>query len=281
MKSRTMTFAGGFLLGVAQLFGQAPSGERIPITDPDRLESLGLPRDATNVYQWSKLGAAVQAPETWGTAIGVTTVAGHELVSEGISGLTRRPEAVYCWAGEEYPGTQRGLAQLKLPDGVALHTLQFWTYDDHPVYGLAFEVYEYCRGVGFDPPIATLIGSGDTPGATGYYLGSAALNGYTVNNKDCAYSVRVIFMPANLQCVGEQLQLFKLQASWVRQVSPAPAAASFSDVPAGHPFFQFVEALAKSGITGGCGNGSFCPDQPLTRGQMAVFLAKGLGLAWP
>jgi S-layer homology domain len=65
------------------------------------------------------------------------------------------------------------------------------------------------------------------------------------------------------------------------QVSPAPGAATFGDVPTGHPFFQFVEALAASGITAGCGNGNFCPDAPLTRGQMAVFLSKALGLHWP
>jgi hypothetical protein len=64
-------------------------------------------------------------------------------------------------------------------------------------------------------------------------------------------------------------------------VSPAPATATFADVPTTHPFFQFVEALAASGITAGCGNGNFCPDQPLTRGQMAVFLSKALGLNWP
>jgi hypothetical protein len=33
-----------------------------------------------------------------------------------------------------------------------------------------------------------------------------------------------------------------------------------------------------SGITAGCGGGNYCPDAPLTRGQMAVFLSKGLGL---
>jgi hypothetical protein len=64
------------------------------------------------------------------------------------------------------------------------------------------------------------------------------------------------------------------------QVSPAPAMATFADVSTGHPFFQFVEALAASGITAGCGGGNFCPDAPLTRGQMAVFLAKALGLHW-
>ena len=66
-----------------------------------------------------------------------------------------------------------------------------------------------------------------------------------------------------------------------RAVSPAPALATFNDVPASHPFFQYVEALAASAITAGCGNGNFCPEAPLTRGQMAVFLSKALGLHWP
>jgi S-layer homology domain len=65
------------------------------------------------------------------------------------------------------------------------------------------------------------------------------------------------------------------------QVSPPPADASFGDVPTSDPAFQFIEALAASGITVGCGGGNYCPDEPLTRRQMAVFLAKALGLHWP
>jgi hypothetical protein len=69
--------------------------------------------------------------------------------------------------------------------------------------------------------------------------------------------------------------------TWHRQVSPAPATASFGDVPTSHPFFQYIEALKASGITGGCGGGNYCPGSALTRGQMAVFLSKALGLHWP
>jgi hypothetical protein len=51
-------------------------------------------------------------------------------------------------------------------------------------------------------------------------------------------------------------------------------------VPTSHPLFQFIEALVASGTTAGCGGGNYCPNAPLTRGQMAVFLAKALGLQW-
>jgi len=70
---------------------------------------------------------------------------------------------------------------------------------------------------------------------------------------------------------------------WRRQVSPPPETPTFNDVPADDPYFQYVEALVASGITSGCGTSPprFCPDAPLTRRQMAVFLSKALGLHWP
>jgi len=64
-------------------------------------------------------------------------------------------------------------------------------------------------------------------------------------------------------------------------VSPAPATATFADVPVGAFGFQHIEALVVSGITAGCGGGNDCPDSHGTRAQMAVFPAKVLGLHWP
>lgn len=72
-----------------------------------------------------------------------------------------------------------------------------------------------------------------------------------------------------------------VEVYWHRTVSAPPAFATFNDVPVTDPGFQYVEALAASGITAGCGGGNYCPDGPLTRRQMAVFLAKALGLHWP
>jgi len=77
------------------------------------------------------------------------------------------------------------------------------------------------------------------------------------------------------------LRFKAVRVFWRRLISPAPGTATFTDVPTTHPFFQHVEALAASGITGGCGGGNFCPNDPLTRGQMAVFLSRALGLHWP
>ncbi len=65
------------------------------------------------------------------------------------------------------------------------------------------------------------------------------------------------------------------------QVSPAPSTPTFNDVPTSDFGYQYIEALSASGITGGCGGGAYCPDSPVTRRQMAIFIAKALGLQWP
>ena len=52
------------------------------------------------------------------------------------------------------------------------------------------------------------------------------------------------------------------------------ASHNFNDVPPGAFYHAFVEYLAQSGVTAGCGAGQFCPEQAVTRGQMAVFLAQ-------
>jgi hypothetical protein len=67
---------------------------------------------------------------------------------------------------------------------------------------------------------------------------------------------------------------------WRRQVSPPPSTPTFADVPSSDPGFGYIEALASSGITAGCSQTTYCPDANLTRRQMAVFLAKALGLHW-
>ncbi len=63
-------------------------------------------------------------------------------------------------------------------------------------------------------------------------------------------------------------------------VSNPPATPTFGDVPATDPAYGFVEAFATAGFTAGCSSQPkmFCPDDPTTRGQLAVFVVKGLGL---
>ena len=56
---------------------------------------------------------------------------------------------------------------------------------------------------------------------------------------------------------------------------PAATGTVFSDVPLGSFADAWIEQLALEGVTGGCGGGNYCPDQTITRAQMAIFLLRG------
>ena len=51
----------------------------------------------------------------------------------------------------------------------------------------------------------------------------------------------------------------------------------FTDVPAGNPYFPWIQELYELGITGGCSDNPlmFCPDRTITRQEMAVFTTRG------
>ncbi|MGH9379390.1 MAG: S-layer homology domain-containing protein, partial [Thermoanaerobaculia bacterium] len=51
---------------------------------------------------------------------------------------------------------------------------------------------------------------------------------------------------------------------------------TFSDVPAASPFCRWIEELAARNVVAGCGGGQYCPDNTVSRDQMAVFTLKTL-----
>ena len=73
----------------------------------------------------------------------------------------------------------------------------------------------------------------------------------------------------------QQMAVFLLKAKHGLCYTPPPCAGTFSDVPCPSTFAAWIEAMAAEGITGGCGGGKFCPQNPVRRDQMAVFLLKG------
>jgi hypothetical protein len=167
-------------------------------------------------------------------------------------------------------------AQLDLPNGVLWESASVWGNDANAAQDTAFFLFRSCLpAAGPGAIVYTLLGQGSTTGAPGAYKVDVPLDTATqIDNTSCTYWVR-----ARFDAVG--LGLYKTRVQWRRQVSPAPVLATFLDVPTSHPFFRFVEALASAGITGGCGGGNYCPDNPVTRGQMAVFLSVALGLHFP
>jgi hypothetical protein len=49
----------------------------------------------------------------------------------------------------------------------------------------------------------------------------------------------------------------------------------FTDVSAGNFAFPWIQRLAADNITSGCGATTYCPGQPVTRGDMAIFIMRG------
>jgi hypothetical protein len=72
-----------------------------------------------------------------------------------------------------------------------------------------------------------------------------------------------------------QMAVFLLRGIHNSSYNPPTAAGNvFSDVPPSYWSAAWVEQLAAEGITSGCGTGVFCPESPVNRAQMAVFLLR-------
>jgi uncharacterized repeat protein (TIGR03803 family) len=75
-----------------------------------------------------------------------------------------------------------------------------------------------------------------------------------------------------------QMAVFLLKTEHGSSYTPPACTGVFTDVPCPSPFAGWIEQLHAEGITGGCGNGNYCPANAVTRGQMAVFLVKTFNL---
>ncbi|HEX9943590.1 MAG TPA: S-layer homology domain-containing protein [Thermoanaerobaculia bacterium] len=73
-----------------------------------------------------------------------------------------------------------------------------------------------------------------------------------------------------------QMAVFLMVAAGASPASCPPSA--FNDVAASSSFCPWIKEIANRGITAGCGNGNFCPESLVLRGQMSVFLSTTFGL---
>jgi S-layer family protein len=166
------------------------------------------------------------------------------------------------------------LAPLHLPSGARIEEIQLQACDNSTVDRIFVALF-YQDGSVENSVAGAGTGFTEAPGCT--VVTTVLGTPLVVNNAQYAYGLRLELFPTG------PTNLFRgVRVAYRLQVSPAPGTATFAnDVPTTHPFFQFIEALAAAGITAGCAPGSYCPDAPVTRGQMAVFLARALGLHFP
>jgi hypothetical protein len=78
-----------------------------------------------------------------------------------------------------------------------------------------------------------------------------------------------------------QMAVFLLKAEHGSSYTPPACTGLFLDVectPTPAFAVNWIEQLFNEGVTGGCGGGNYCPSNPVSRGQMAVFLVKTFNL---
>ena len=176
-------------------------------------------------------------------------------------------------------------AGVELPEGARVDSVRFYYYDSNATADLSFWWCEMWTedGTGANPGADCPI-FGTSSGTPGYAAADLVVNQTIDTSRDVtgdAVDDEVQYaLSVGLPVTDTTLRFKGAKITYHLQVSPAPATATFTDVPPTHPFFQYVEALVASGITSGCAPGKYCPDAPLTRGQMAVFLSRALGLHW-
>lgn len=78
---------------------------------------------------------------------------------------------------------------------------------------------------------------------------------------------------------GSSARLGSIYAGGLRalilQQGTAPPEV-FSDVAATNPFAPYIQLVRQNNVTTGCEQGRYCPDNPTSRGEMAVFIIRAL-----
>jgi hypothetical protein len=81
-------------------------------------------------------------------------------------------------------------------------------------------------------------------------------------------------------CPSQNVTRDQMAAFIIRAKEGEPAAtcatAPFTDVPIADGFCKYVQRMLALNITTGCGNGNYCPNQNVTRDQMAAFIIRAV-----
>lgn len=257
------------LSAVAFLAGSAYAADNASLNS-------GGPAAAVNVEGYQRDGS----PSDWGTSTNssVTYVAqAFNPIDSGVTygfGVQGVPANITLFRNNA-AGNPWVEAPIHLPNGALIQSVEFRLCDSNAA--AAFTSFLTVNSKTIAPIQPTMVSTtgAEAPGCINRTFVIAAP--ILVDNNDKAYSLEI-----NLGANNNTISVGHARVYYRLQVSAAPAVATFpTDVPTTHVFFRFVEAMAASGLTGGCGPNQFCPDNPVTRGQMAVFLASALGLHFP
>jgi hypothetical protein len=113
----------------------------------------------------------------------------------------------------------------------------------------------------------------DVPRTSGYFRFIETLLHHSVTGGCTATT----YCPGN-STTRAQMSIFALVGKEGSSYAPPACGATpmFTDVAVTSPYCKWVEELARRGVVGGCGGGNYCPNNAVTRGQMAIFMLKTL-----
>ena len=140
------------------------------------------------------------------------------------------------------------------------------------VFTARLEVTNVDGAVGSLPSVVTVIGASFADVPTSYWAWKWIENLHSRGVSTTCGSAPLRFCPDAAMTRGE-MAVFLLRAKQGSAYNPpACVTPSFADVPCSNPLSPWVNELVRRGVTAGCGGGNYCPNNPVTRDQMAVFL---------
>jgi len=77
-------------------------------------------------------------------------------------------------------------------------------------------------------------------------------------------------------CSGVGTCTVTMNAATAVTAAFATATQDFNDVPIDYWAYSYIHAIYEAGLTQGCGNGNYCPSDPVTRGEIAAFITREL-----
>ena len=198
----------------------------------------------------------------WGVPGSPTTLTLTGLPPHGSVDISFLLAIIDGWDGTE-PGGGPGACTDCHPD---IFTV---TVDGVPVFSEAFGF----NGPVFVPPLGVL-------------LTESVPLGFNSDHDDAAYDMGLNPTFDNIPHSANSLTIEWVASgdgwqggddeSWAIDNLEVILYSTFPDVPMSHWAWQFVETIFSEGLTSGYPDGTYRPDNPVTRGEMAVFIKKGI-----
>ncbi len=257
-----------------------------------------LAEDGTQLFRWHDTQGRAVHPSV-NPADGSCWVGGFGLVAHLAA------DGSELWRSEEYGGTiEEGLACA-----VAVNTLDgsCWVTDRTDVVHLAPNGTELSRTPGFNftytPSLSVnpIDGSCWVADVGNNQVARLAVVGYPVQHftdvsadfwafaeiEACAAAAIVQGFPdgsyrPDLEVTRDQMAVYIARAMVTAsgpvgvQVPSGPAEPTFRDVDVDHWAYNDIEFCAAEGVVQGYPGGNYQPDEPVNRGQMAVYIARSI-----